>query len=252
MNQISAVGALAGVACALTLAGTAHAAPIATNCVDFSTDDNGMVIANGQEIDGEFFADFTVSGVGAARLAAFDSTPSGPNDPSGDEDLLVDLGNVLIIQNDNLLSKTGDIFDTVDDDAGGGAVLFSFNSPVTLESIDLIDIDSSAAVTVTMTDGNGLTRTYSVPDNWTFDVESSPLGWDTLDLTSLADQDSEGAGGPATAVEDFGFDANDVVSLEVDFSGSGALDNVKYVPGPATAAMLACSGIAAVTRRRRS
>jgi len=229
----------------------ASAATAGVTTVDFSLDDNGLAIVNGQDISSdEYFADFTISTSGSNDgAAAFDSNPAGPNSGAEDIDLLVNLGNVLILQELGSTQTTPGIFDSPDDEANGGVITFDFNAAVGLCSIDLIDIDSGAATTVTLTDINGLTRVYEVPDNWTNEVNINPVGFQTLDLTTLADQLGEG-GATATASEDAGFDASSVLSLDIDFSGSGALDNLTFVPAPGSAALLALGGMA-MTRRRR-
>lgn len=235
--------------------------------VGFDVDDNGNPLVNGQIIDTEFFNHFTISspdaGISHAGLAIFDSDPAGPNFGGGDPDLLVNLGNVLIMQNNNgnFGNNDGNVFFTPDDEAdfdptGEGNVVFSFNAPVSLQSVDLIDINGGVLVDVVMTDGNGLTRTYDVPSMWTNDIAATgPNGYDTLDLTSLVGQTGEG-GGTTTVSEDAGFDANDVISLSFRVHGSSpsmALDNLVYqvVPAPGAMALLAL-GLPALRRRRRN
>lgn len=231
----------------------AFAASAGVTTVDFSMDDNGLAIVNGQDISSpaEYFAAFTLSSSGNnAGLAAFDSTLGGPNAGGPDPDLLVGLGNVLILQNSGSSQSVPGIFDTPNDDADGGVIVFNFTTAVELVSIDLVDIDASAQTTVTMTDSFGLSRVYDVPNNWTFDLAANGgAGYGTLDLATLADQLGE-AGNTATATEDAGFDASSVVALEVDFSGSGALDNLVFVPAPGSAMLLAVGGLVATRRRR--
>jgi hypothetical protein len=71
--------------------------------VDFAFDDSGSALGNGQIIDTEFFTHFTITspetGVSHLGPTIFDSTAGGPNASGADPDLLVDLGNVLILQN---------------------------------------------------------------------------------------------------------------------------------------------------------
>ena len=82
---------------------TARAGMAGVVTVDFETDDNGLLLGNGQIIDDEFFSRFTITspetGISHLGPTIFDSTPGGPNAFGHDKDLLVDLRNVLILQN---------------------------------------------------------------------------------------------------------------------------------------------------------
>ncbi|MEL6329978.1 MAG: hypothetical protein AAFR38_09965 [Planctomycetota bacterium] len=245
-----------------TLAAIAMAASVGTasaqvTVIDFSTEDDGLTpLVNGQVIDTEFGFIFNLSSSGAnAGLGIFDTDTTGPNASGADPDLLVDLGNALILQNNNggFGSQTAGVFDTANDDADGGTITFDFTLEVELVSLDLIDMNGNNGGTVTLTDANGLTRIYTVPNEWTFDPSVQPFGWDTLDLTTLADQAGE-TGNLATALEDAGFDAARVVRLDVFFVGSGALDNLTIrgedIPAPGGAVALGLGGLIATRRRR--
>ncbi len=245
MRTTAALTALCGLA-TVSLAG---GVPMT---IDFSTDDGGNALVNGQEINvGEEFGNL-VDISSSDRLAIFDTDPTGPNAGGSDSDLLVDLGNALIVQDPGELTQTvPDIFDTPDDFAGTSDVSFDFLSPVELFSVTLIDINGGVTVTVVLTDTSGNTRTYDVPQQWTNDVSVAPIGYADLDLTTLADQDAEGAGGAATASEDAGFDASSVVSADFTFTGSAALDNVTFIPAPGALALGCVGGLAMASRRRR-
>lgn len=242
-----AVGALLSCA-SLSLAGFAT--------FDFETDDSGAVLVNGQSImsPDEFglLASISSSG-GNAGAAIFDSDPMGPNAGVQDQDLLVGLGNILILQSSNspshTMQSTPGIFDTPNDSSNGGAITFDFTSPTELLSIDLIDVDSGNSMELTLFDGGGLTRTYSVGNNWTNEVNVMPAGFDTLDLSILTDQIGEG-GGIATAMEDQGFDPLSVERLRIDINGSGGIDNLTFVPTPGAAALLGLAGVATMRRKR--
>ncbi len=191
---------------------------------------------NGQAVAPSTFAaqGVTITTAGSHSGAAiFDSTPGGPNAGSSDKDLLVGLGNVLILQQNPHQTVPG-IFDFPNDSAGGGSITIDFLSPSVLFSIDLIDVDAispTQTVNVTLTDEGGNDRRYVVPGGWTTDVfAQGPPGFGTLDLTSLAPQ--AGHASTATASEDAGFDADHVVRLVVQLSGSGALDNLSFCAGP--------------------
>ncbi len=205
--------------------------------LDFETEDDGVtVLANGQDISTppEFGVHVAISGSGNNRgPAIFDSTPGGPNDPGpfpdSDLDLLVDLGNLLILQEDPNQSVPG-FFNDPDDAETGGSLIFDFVEPVECQSVDLVDIDGgppAQCATVTLIDGSGLTRTYSVPAEWTSDLNfNGPPGYGTLDLTTLDPQ--PGFNSVATASEDAGFDPSGVVRAEIALCASGAVDNFEF------------------------
>ncbi len=226
--------------------------------IDFSfEDDLTTPLVNGQKIDEleEFGILFTVLGAGPnSGVAIFDSTP-GINLP--DPDLWVGLGNIMILQENagGAGALTGDIFDTPNDDpTSNNFIHFNFIGLVSVHAIDLIDIDDNGPVTVTLTDANNNIRRYAVPKEWTYDISAPGLpvgakGYDTLDLTTLADQTGEG-GATATATEDPGFDPNAVTRLSVEFDGSGGLDNLIFAPEPGTLLMLVAAAPFVLRRRR--
>ncbi len=234
--------------------------------IDFTTDDNGVPLVNGQEIatPGEFGNLFSISalnGIGNnAPLSIFDTDPAGPNAANAaalsTEDVLVGLGNALVFQHTRTYSAqtVPGIFDTPVDVADGGTMYFDFTSPSTLTSIDMIDLDAGSLpgnrnATVTMTDTNGLTRVYDVPAGFTHDLRNSPNGWATLDLTTLADQTGETAL-LATATEEAGFVAAAVAQLAIRLRGSGGVDNLVFaVPEPASLGLVGLGMLALIARR---
>ncbi len=243
------------IACAASaFAGTAAAGPVVPITVDFSFEDDGVTpLVNGQSVQSpdEFGTLFTLSATGSNLGAAiFDSDPAGPNAGGDDADLLVGLGNLLILQsNAEPAQSVPGIFDTPNDSAAGGSLIFDFVLPSALSSVTLVDIDGGG-INVTLTDSNGLVRVYDVPAGWTKDIaDEGPDGFDVLDLTTLAAQLGEG-GEEATATEDAGFNAATVVSLEVEFLGSGGLDNLVFVPTPGGAALASIAMLAGLRRRR--
>ena len=143
------------------------------------------------------------------------------------------------------------------DTPSGGSIIFDFATEVELQSINLIDIDSGVELDLVLTDDAGLTRSFDVESNFTFQGNTSGAdGFSTLDLTVLGEQDGEPlATGVATGTEDAGFDQASVVRFEVLFDGSSpsaAIDGLVYViPEPSTAALLGLTGLAALRRRRK-
>ncbi len=244
--------ALLAATAALAISPCASASEIT---IDFSTEDDFITpLANGQHVasPGEFGTLFTLSASGNNQGAAiFGSNPAGPNLGTGDDDLLVGLGNVLILQdNAHDDQSTPGFFDHVDDANEGGTISFDFLVPVVFTSITLIDIDNNADVMITLTDGSGLQRMYDIDSNFTFDIaEEGTGGFETLDLATMSVQVGEG-GGSATPSQDAGFDQGDVWSLSVELQGSGALDNLTFafpqIPSPPAFALLGvvcgCSG----------
>ncbi len=230
------------------------AAASAQTTVDFTTDDFGTPLVNGQDISTppEFGNFIEISSAGSPNLGAtiFDSDPNGPNSGGADPDLLVDLGNILILQNNAYPTQTvPGIFDTPNDEEDGGTLIFDFTSPLEPLEVTLVDINgSNQNVLVTLLDTNSFTRTYDVPSMWTKDVTSGPLGYDMLDLTTLAPQLGEG-GATATATEDVGFDGTSVVNITFEFDGSAGLDNFKFIPEP-TSLLLLAVGAGLIARRR--
>jgi len=232
----------------------AAGSPAAAQLFTFDTADDFITpLVNGQMVSAgiEFSSHFSISSGGGLGAAIFDSGDGGINAGTLDPDLLVDLGNILIVQNTAYPDMTtAGIFDIPNDEPGGGNITFNFTELSSLLSIDLIDIDrTDQGVAVVLTDIFGLMRTYDVADNWSRDISiDGPDGYDTLSLTTLAEQVGEG-GGSATASEDAGFDPLRVASLSVTFNGSGGLDNLWIVPAPGPAALLVIGGLA-FTRRR--
>ena len=219
--------------------------------IDFETDDGGMVLVHGQDISSpdEFGTVVSLSSSGPNEgLAIFDTDL--PTGQPVDDDLLVGLGNALILQDNRRPTQTvSGIFDVPDDsDEDGGRMTFDFVNPVSPESIDLLDIDTAVLALVTLTDGGGLTRTYRAPQNWTDDVAYS-----TLDLTLAANQPGPG-GATAIFAQEAGFDLADTRQLTIDWIGSGAVDNLKFsaavIPEPSSILAMA-TGILLIAMRRR-
>ena len=198
----------------------------------FNTEDDfTTALVNGQDLStpDEFNQLFSISSLppvsGPPHLgpAIFDTTKNGPNAGSSDPDLLVGLGNAIILQENPGQTVPG-IFDLPDDSANGGVIVFEF-ARVAPTSIDLIDVDAGNDVSVIMYDVLGRERKYYCPPNWTGDrtVNGDP-GYRTLDLTTLRPQ--PGFGSTAIISTRADFLPGEVVRMEVVLSGSGAIDNL--------------------------
>lgn len=224
--------------------------------VTFDFDDDGTPLANGQVVEAPAaFGDvFDIVSIGPNLGAAvFNSDPFGPNMGSLDQDLLVDMGNILILQSPNFpdMSAAG-VFDVPNDANDGGELTFDFspaNFAVGLQAIDVIDLDVGV-VTMTLTDSMGLTRVVTIPEGFTGDITAGAPGVATIDFTGGA-QESPNIPGLFTQVfTEAGFNIDNITSLLVVNPRSGALDNLVFVPEPTTGILLLLGAAVAMRRRR--
>ena len=204
--------------------------------IDFETiDDRLTPLVDGQDLSRppRFGRVLEITGSGAnLGPAIFDSTLDGPNETSQDRDLLVGLGNVLILQNslDPSQSVPG-IFDHPNDDQDGGRIELHFLRPTTPLSIDLVDVDRDdlpgGGAHVRLVDDMGRARDYTIPPGWTEDVLlDGPPGWRTLDLTTLSPQ--PGFQAPALGAEATGYQPTRVVQISISLFGTTAIDNLGF------------------------
>jgi hypothetical protein len=128
-----------------------------------------------------------------------------------DQDLLVDLGNILMLQSvSSPTQTTPGIFDLPNDSAIGGLTIFNFlpEQGVRAVSIDIIDIDNTVeSVILTLTDLEGDALIINLPRGYT------------------------GNGGVRTVEfqEESTVDLDHIVRLELERNGSGAADNLTFV-----------------------
>ncbi|NES03603.1 MAG: hypothetical protein F6K22_12560, partial [Okeania sp. SIO2F4] len=170
--------------------GIAQDLSTATNTViDFETDAEGNPLDAGTVIDTEYSAlGLTISATGGSNQAMIFDSAN----PTGeDDDLKTDSeGNILII------SEDGDSSDP-DDEAHGGVITFDLDNPVELNSINFVDIEETGGeVRTTDVDGNVTTTAIPAPGDGSLQ---------TLDI-----------------------DDSDVVKVEVDLVGSGAISGLDF------------------------
>jgi hypothetical protein len=239
-------------ACFLALGSFAQGTTIKT--IDFSTDEDGTPLVNGQHIESpeEFGGAVSISAYDFTLGAAiYDSDPDGPNADPVFKDMLVGLGNILIIQSPDFPTQTvPGIFDKPSDRTAGAGFFFDFTSPSRMMSIDLIDVDEDDRAEVRLIDLAGRSRHYDIPENWTHDNTISPKGYATLDMTSLSPQLGE-TDQLTSVTEDVGFDAASITRLEVILHGSGGIDNLAFVPEPTGLSWIGFFIFAALCRRQR-
>jgi len=237
---------------AVIAAAAGSAAMGGTITTDFSGFSNGANV-EGATFNAGSLAEFVATSAGNnLGLRIFDTTPGGVNQNQGDNDLLLPgYGNALILQDKhNPGSQPNDASE-------GGTISFAFVAATQLVSIDLIDIDRGARTTITLTDGDGDTRVFNVPNNWTGERgHQGSTGVGTLDLAA---NNQVGFKSKVATFSDTGlFDLAGVVSMDIYFRGSAALDNlIAYAPNPGpmvplpAPAMLGLAGLGCVSSIRR-
>jgi hypothetical protein len=193
-------------------------------------------MVHGQKVDTEYdgVPSFPVTITGSVNpsgqnTAAILNSTTGP--AAVDADLLVGKGNILILQTEANLTEcppASGVYCSHNDDEDGGTLSFAFSLSVRPASLVLVDIDASDPTsTVVLTDSIGRTLTYTVPADWTGDlVEDGPPGYRTLLLNTTANQ--IGFNSTATASEQAGFDQLDVIRIDVNLGGSGAVDDLEW------------------------
>ncbi len=142
------------------------------------------------------FDGFTVSAQKAGDMRVNDAMIFDTENPTGgDHDLEYDnQGNVIIISEDNDSSDP-------DDNAHGGTISFEFDDPSTVTSLTLLDIEEQGG-TIELFDANGLLL-------------------DTVGIPAAGDN----------SAQDIAINTAGVATMNVNLVGSGAVDNLCYVPG---------------------
>ncbi|MDY7015735.1 MAG: PEP-CTERM sorting domain-containing protein [Cyanobacteriota bacterium] len=219
----------------------------ATMVLDFETGNGLLPPGQGQIINGAgLFTDFGVT-IGTTNpnnnpLLLFNSN-CGPDFPGvpctgNDGDLAsgpsfgtAPQGNVLIIQND------GSAITNPNDDPDGGTIEFSFDSPVTFKSANILDLDEGVG-----------------PISFKFFFEGDPVGQiiNPTDIELLGDTTGD------NSLREFKFNnLKNVKRVDVTLNDvSGAIGSLTYalqeVPEPASVMGLLAVGILGVLKRKQS
>lgn len=197
--------------------------------IDWERSGDGTVaIENGRSLEEagllEPFLRVTAAAPGALGVAAFDSDPAGPNALGGATNLLVDRGNVLVLQ-DDLTQTVPGVYDAPGPAPNGGAVYLELLVPALPVSLELVGLGAATAARVTIRDAVGEGRTFHVPPGFTADGGGSSVSSvRALRLDTLADQAGHAA--VATATQDAQFDPSRAELIEVWMDGPGAIDRL--------------------------
>lgn len=164
------------------------------DCVPVTLDFEGF--ASGDVVDGQLpGVTITAQRDGDDAASQNDAMVFDSTDPTGgDHDLeFADQGNILIISEDNDSSDA-------DDNAQGGTINFAFDDPSDVVSLTLLDIEEAGGTVDLLNADGDLICTLDIPV--TGDNEAQELEVDT----------------------------DGVSSMNVNFVGSGALDDVTFIP----------------------
>ena len=174
---------------------TTEAAPLPCPTEIVTEDFEGL--ASGDTVDGQFEG-LTVS---AQKSGDSDDSPNDAmifdtaNPTGGDRDLgYDDQGNAVII------SEDGDSSDA-DDNMRGGTITFSFTDPSDVVSLRLLDVEEAGG-TIDL-----------------FDEDGELI--ETVDIPTTGDNGEQ----------EVAINVSGVAIMDVNLTGSGAVDDLRYVPG---------------------
>ncbi|MEP6065164.1 MAG: SdrD B-like domain-containing protein, partial [Paracoccaceae bacterium] len=161
-------------------------------CLDFEGLAAGTVIGN--QFDG-----VTISAQRDGEGGSNSSSPNdamifdGANPTGGDTDLTASGDNVLIISEDNDSNDP-------DDNRDGGTIWFKFDLPATISSINVLDAEEGGVIRLLNENGQ-LIQEITIPSGLDGGIQTINIGVDG------------------------------VAQIDLTLNGSGAIDDLKYVPG---------------------
>ncbi|MEM0998735.1 MAG: hypothetical protein AAGN35_16875 [Bacteroidota bacterium] len=128
---------------------------------------------------------------------------SGGTNPMGINN--VPEGNIIILA-ENVRDNNNDGFvDNPDDDAAGGTITFDFDDPITLNQLLLVDLDDHA---------NNKIRFYYSDNRPMYEISCPQIGNNSRKSIDLMEMDNT--------------PPDNVIKMEVTFSGSGAIGGIGY------------------------
>ncbi len=207
---------------------TSNPLPQECRLLDFDTDAIGLPIVAGQKIDTEYQPWGVVISADNAQhqhpdlAIAFDSdAPTGgdvdlgtPHQDFGGPGLGAGGANgtpgenqqtqhgLLIIAENAVDANADDLIDTPDDEARGGKLIFTFDQPTRIKELRLFDIEETGVVI----------KLY----------DESDTNFATIDVPSLGDN----------SAQTVTIDRDGVKKLKVILTGSGAVDDLCFIPPP--------------------
>ncbi|MEP3846679.1 MAG: hypothetical protein ABJM43_15195, partial [Paracoccaceae bacterium] len=161
-------------------------------CIDFEGLTAGAVVSN--QFDG-----VTISAQRDGEGGINSASPNdamifdGANPTGGDTDLTASGDNVLIISEDNDSSDP-------DDNAGGGTIWFEFDTPSFVSSINVLDAEEGGRIRL-LDENDQLIQEITIP------------------------------GGVDGGIQTIDIDVDGVARIDLTLNGSGAIDDLKFVPG---------------------
>ncbi len=234
-------------------------APAAADLIDFDSLQTGEIVAEqfaGMGVHIEIINDGHPSidlGIIFDSLSTGNSDPDLEGPPWSRGNAASDVfANILIIAENAVDANDDGLIDRPDDEAGGGTIIFRFDTPIIEFGFSLIDIE---------TNEHGINASVMFFNDGIL-VGTVPFS-DLIDAgTPFFDPTIEFGDSSANHVQPISFfsegDPLEFNEARLVLQGSGAIDNIFFesvtgpVPAPGPLSLLLCSLLTAVGRRRRN